>query len=98
MYAMTTLEGSLLALAMVVTATALVLGVLIVFPRAMQAVTIGVDCPLLRRRVAAQIARDEWTRRLVDVTSCAVLGTPGVSLCRKGCLPAAARAWRISQG
>ena len=98
MYALPTLEGSLLALAMVATATVLVLGVLVAFPRALHAVTTGVDCPLLHRRVTAQLARDEWTRRLVDVTSCSVLGTSGVSLCRKGCLPAAARTWRISRG
>jgi hypothetical protein len=98
MYSMTTLEGTLLALAMVTAATLLVLGALVFFPRALQAVTVGVQCPLIGRRATAELARDEWTRRLVDVTSCSVLGTPGVSLCRKGCLPAAARAWRVSRG
>lgn len=98
MYTMTTLEGALLALALAATATALVLGVLVLFPRVLHAVTTGVDCPLLRRRVTAQLARDEWTRRLVDVTSCSVLGTSGVGLCRKGCLRATARAWPLSRG
>lgn len=98
MYSMTTLEGSLLSLVMIATSAALVLGVLVVFPRVLRAVTTGVDCPLIHRRVTAQLARDEWTRRLVDVTGCSVLGTAGIGLCRKGCLPAAARAWRISRG
>jgi hypothetical protein len=98
MYTMTTLEGTFLALAVVATATLLVLGVLIFFPRVMQTVTARVECPLIRRRATAQFARDEWTRRLVDVTCCSVLGTSAVPFCRKGCLPAAARGWRITRG
>lgn len=98
MYAMTALEGSLLVLAMTAAAAALVLGVLVLFPRALHVVTSRVECPLLGRGVTAQLARDEWTHRPVDVTSCSVLGTSGVGLCRKGCLPAAARAWRLSRG
>lgn len=97
MYSLTTLEGALLALGTITVAAALVLGVLAVFPRVMHAVTMGVDCPLIRRRATARLAQEEWTRRLVDVTGCSVLGTSGVSLCRKGCLPAAARAWRIGR-
>jgi hypothetical protein len=98
MYSLTMLEGALLALTMAVTAILLVLGVLVLFPRVQHAVTGGVTCPLLGRRATAQFAHDEWTRRLVDVTACSVLGTGGVPLCRKGCLSEAARAWRLSRG
>jgi hypothetical protein len=98
MYTMTTLEGTWLALAVLAAATLLVLGVLLFFPRALRPVTAGVDCPVLRRRATAQFARDEWTCRLVDVTGCSVLGTSAVPFCRKGCLRAAAREWRITRG
>jgi hypothetical protein len=95
MYSLTTFEGALLALAISATATVLVLGVLRFFPRALQAITAGVDCPLIGQRATAEIVRDEWTRRFVDVTCCSVLGTPGVALCRKGCLLAVARSPRL---
>jgi hypothetical protein len=97
MYSLTTLEGALLALAISGTAVVLVLGVLRLFPRAMQAITMGVDCPLIRQRATAELVRDEWTRRAVDVTCCSVLGTPGVALCRKGCLLAVARSPRFTR-
>ncbi len=94
MYSLTTLEGALLVLVVSTTATVLVLGVLRLFPRAMQTVTAGVHCPLIRQPATAELARDEWTRRFVDVTCCSVLGTPGVALCRKGCLLVVARSPR----
>ncbi|HEX2437295.1 MAG TPA: hypothetical protein VHT71_03225 [Methylomirabilota bacterium] len=97
MYTLTILEGTLLALVMFATVALLALGVLRFFPRVMHAVTAGVDCPLIRQRATAQFARDEWTRRFVDVTSCSVLGTPGVALCRKGCLLAMARSPRFTR-
>jgi len=97
MYSVTTLEGALLALAISTMATVLVLGVLRFFPRAMQAITTGVDCPLIRQRTTAELARDEWTRRFVDVTCCSVLGTSGVALCRKTCLLAVARSPRFTR-
>ena len=95
MYSLTTLEGTLLALAISMTATAIVLGVLRFFPRAMEAITAGVECPLIRQRATAELARDEWTRRFVDVTCCSVLGSSSVTLCRKECLLAAARSPRF---
>ena len=97
MYSLTTLEGALLAIAISTTATGLVLGVLYFFPRAMQTITAGVDCPLIRQRATAELARDDWTRRFVDVTCCSVLGTSGVALCRKGCLLAVARSPRFTR-
>jgi hypothetical protein len=97
MYSLTTFEGMLIALAISATATVLVLGVLRFFPRAIQALTAGVDCPLIRQRATAELARDEWTRRFVDVSSCSVLGTAGIALCRKGCLLAVARSPRFTR-
>jgi hypothetical protein len=87
----------LIALAISATATVLVLGVLRFFPRAIQALTAGVDCPLIRQRATAELARDEWTRRFVDVSCCSVLGTAGVALCRKGCPLAVARSPRFTR-
>jgi hypothetical protein len=95
MYWLTTLEGALIAL-VVSTAAVLVLGVLRLLPRAMQAVTTGVHCSLIGQPATAELARDEWTRRFVDVTCCSVLGT-GVALCRKGCLLAVARSPRFTR-
>ena len=97
MYSLTTLEGTLLALAISMTATALVLGVLRFFPRAMEAITAGVECPLIRQRATAELARDEWTRRFVDVTCCSVLGSGSVTLCRKSCLLEVARTPRFTR-
>ena len=97
MYSVTTLEGVLLALAISATATVLVVGVLCFFPRAMQAITADVDCPLIRQRAIAELARDEWTLRFTDVTCCSVPGTPGVAFCRKACLLAVARSPRFTR-
>jgi hypothetical protein len=85
MYSVTTLEGALLALAVLAVTSTLVLGVLAGFPRALQTVAAGVTCPLLGRRVEAELVRDAWTLRCVDVRRCAVLGGR-VDLCTKGCL------------
>lgn len=97
MYSVTTLEGVLLGLAILLTTTLLVLGVHFLFPRAMRTMTAGVDCPLIRRRATAELARDEWTRRFTDVTCCSVLGTSGVAFCRKACLLAVARSPRFTR-
>jgi hypothetical protein len=97
MYSITTLEGAMLAVILSTVTTGLALGVLRFFPRVMQAVTAGVECPLIRQRATAELARDEWTRRLVDVTCCSVLGSPGVHLCRKECLVAVARSPRFTR-
>jgi hypothetical protein len=97
MYSVTTLEGSMLALSMVAMLAMLVLGVMRRFPRAIQTITAGVDCPVLQRRATAELARDEWTRRLVDVTYCSVLGSHATTLCRKSCLRTAARSPRFTR-
>jgi hypothetical protein len=97
MYSITSLEGVLLAAATSATATGLVLGVLRLLPRAMQTVTAGVECPLIRRRATAELARDAWTRRFADVTCCSVLGSGSATLCRKSCLLEIARTPRFTR-
>ena len=97
MYSLTPLEGMLLGLGLLLTTTMLVMGVQFIFPRVMRTMTAGVDCPLIRRRATAELARDEWTRRFTDVTCCSVLGTSGVTFCRKACLLAVARSPRFTR-
>ena len=86
MYSVTTLEGTLLALAVLTATSVLVFGVLVGFPRALQAVSASVACPLVGRRVMAELDRDAWTLRCVDVRRCEVLGGRDVVVCAKGCL------------
>ena len=86
MYSVTTLEGLLLALVVLVATSALVFGVLAGFPRALQTVPASVACPLVGRPVMAELDRDAWTLRCVDVRRCSVLGRRSVVLCSKGCL------------
>ena len=97
MYSVTSLGAVALAGLLAATVTVFVAGVLRLFPRSLQDVTAGVDCPLTGRRATSQLVRDTWTRRLVDVSSCSVLGTPASALCRKGCLLAAARSPRFTR-
>jgi hypothetical protein len=86
MYTLTILEGTMLALGVLVTAMLPVLGVVCAFPRALRAVGASVYCPLLSRNVVAELDRDEWTLRLVGVRYCSVLGQRGLATCNKRCL------------
>jgi hypothetical protein len=86
MYSMTLLQSAWLGAAALVAVLLLVLGVLAVFPRAARAVSRAVYCPLLQRRVRAELARDEWTRRSTDVLRCSVLGGLAAVTCNKRCL------------
>ena len=97
MYTVTPEEGALLTLVIAGLATAFVLGVLRFFPRVMQTITAGVECPLIRQRASAELARDVWTRGFVDVSSCSVLGSSSATLCRKSCLLAVARSPRVTR-
>jgi hypothetical protein len=97
MFSITTFDGMLLGLGLLLTATVLVLGVQFFFPRVLRTATAGVACPLTGGPATAELARDEWTRRFTDVTCCSVLGTPGVALCRKACLVAVARSPRFTR-
>jgi hypothetical protein len=85
MYSVTTLEGALLTLTLLATTSVLVFGVLVGFPRALRSVSMRVACPLAGRRVLAELDRDAWTLRCVNVRRCSVLGTR-VDLCSKACL------------
>jgi hypothetical protein len=86
MYTLTILEGTMLALGVLVTAMLPMLGVVCAFPRALRAVGASVYCPLLSRNVVAELDRDEWTLRLVGVRYCSVLGQRGLATCNKRCL------------
>jgi hypothetical protein len=86
MYSMTLLQGVWLGGAVVVAMVLLVLGVVALFPRAVRAVSLAVYCPLLQRRVRAELARDEWTLRCTDVLRCSVLGGLARAVCNKRCL------------
>ena len=88
MYSVTTLEGLLLAAGVLAATAVLVLGVLVVFPRSLRVLPARVYCPLLGRRVGAELARDDWTLGFMDVVRCAVLGRPGPVPCTKRCLSA----------
>jgi hypothetical protein len=86
MYTLTILEGTMLALGVLVTAMLPVLGVVCAFPRALRTVGASVYCPLLSRNVVAELDRDEWTLRRVGVRYCSVLGQRGLATCNKRCL------------
>jgi hypothetical protein len=88
MYSVTTLEALLLAAGLLAATALLVLGVLVVFPRSLRVLSARVYCPLLGRRVGADLARDDWTLGFMDVVRCSVLGRPGPVPCTKGCLSA----------
>ena len=85
MYSLLMPEVVGLVLAVAGVTVALVLAVLLFFPRALQARAAQVTCPLLGQTVTAQIVRDAWTLRCTDVRRCSVLGGD-VALCRKACL------------
>jgi uncharacterized RDD family membrane protein YckC len=85
MYSVTPLEGLLLVLAVLAVTSMLIFGVLVGFPRALQTLTAGVACPIVARRVEAELVRDAWTMRCRDVRRCAVLGGR-VDLCAKRCV------------
>ena len=86
MYELTTQEGMLLALGIVSVATLLLLGVFVRFPRATRVVSAVVVCPTIGCPARAELTRDEWTLRFIDVTRCSVLGHVSVGLCNKACL------------
>jgi hypothetical protein len=86
MYSLTPLEGTLLTLAVLGVTALLVTSVLAGLPRALQTVSAGVHCPLAGRTVMADLVRDVWTLRFVDVRRCALLGERFAATCSKGCL------------
>jgi hypothetical protein len=50
-----------------------------------------VACPVLDRRVGAQLVRDEWTRSFCEVVRCDALGGSAPVTCNQRCLGRAAR-------
>ena len=86
MYALSTQEGTLLALGVLAVATLLVLGVFGGFPRAGRTVSAIVTCPAIGRDARAELMQDEWTLRFTDVSRCSVLGQRAVGFCNKACL------------
>jgi len=47
---------------------------------------VSLECPLLRRRVAARLVWDEWALRFVDVARCSALDGYSEVICAKRCL------------
>jgi hypothetical protein len=92
MFSLTVVEGGLLGAALVAVTVALVVGVLVAFPRRRRLVSAAVHCPLLDRTVTAELAQDDWTLRYVDVTRCTALGGAAAVLCDRRCLALGVRA------
>src|SRR5262245_57191659 len=84
MFALTTPEAAMISVVVIAVTVGLVLAVLVLFPRAVRAVPAIVRGPMRRRRVYAELMRDDWTLHFTDVTRCAVLGAD-VRLCNKAC-------------
>jgi hypothetical protein len=87
MFSLMAAEAAALALVLLGVTVGLVLAVFRSFPRGLQKVPALVTCPLLWRKVTAEVMRDDWTLRFTDVTRCSVLGRE-VGLCHKACLAA----------
>jgi len=90
MFTLTGFEAAALGGALLATVLLLVAGVLVAFPRATRLVPATIDCPILRRRVGAELVRDAWTLRFVDVARCSVLGGGAAVICSKRCLAGSA--------
>jgi hypothetical protein len=86
MFTLTAFDAAVLGIGLLVTILLLVCGVVVAFPRATQLVPATVHCPLLHRRARAELLRDVWTLRVVDVTRCSLLGGYGAVICSKRCL------------
>lgn len=89
MFMLTTSEGILLAAGWLALTAALLLGVFRLLPRSRRMVPAYVTCPVLNRRVGAQLARDEWTRSFRDVVRCDALGHCAPVICNQRCLKTA---------
>lgn len=91
MFTLTVFEATALGIGLLAIILLLVAGVLVAFPRATQRVPASVDCPLLHRRASAELLRDAWTLRFVDVARCSALGGYATVICSRRCLAGAAR-------
>ena len=88
MFTLAPMEAALLAAGVLAVTIALVLGVLVAFPRSRHAVPAYVICPVLGRRIGARLMRDEWTRRFDEVARCDALGGDAPVRCNQRCLRA----------
>jgi hypothetical protein len=87
MFMLTPAEGLLLAGGWLALTTAVLVGAFV--SRSRRAVPAYVTCPMLHRRVSAEVERDEWTRGLCRVVRCDALGR-ATGLCNQRCLRTAA--------
>ena len=86
MFTLTVIEAALLGLGLVAVVALLIVGVCFAAPRTTRLADVSVECPLLRRRVAARLVWDEWALRFVDVARCSALDGYSEVICAKGCL------------
>ena len=89
MFMLTTADALGLATVSLGLMAALLLGVFRFLPRSRRIVPAYVTCPVLNRRVGAQLARDEWTRSFRDVVRCDALGHCAPVICNQRCLKTA---------
>jgi len=88
MFMLTTTQVTLLAAGWLTLTGALLLGVFRFLPRSRRPVPAYVTCPVLNRRVGAELSRDEWTRSLREVVRCDTLGRCAPVTCNQRCLAA----------
>jgi hypothetical protein len=88
MFMLTTTEVTLLTVGWLSLTGALLLGVFRFLPRSRRPVPAVVTCPLLNRRVLAELLRDEWTRSFREVVRCDTLGRCAPVTCNQRCLAA----------
>jgi hypothetical protein len=86
MFTLTPVDAMLLGSGTLAVLTALLLGVFLFLPRSRRLLAAYVSCPVLDRRVTAEVARDEWTRGFCDVVRCDALGRSATVVCNKRCL------------
>jgi len=86
MFMLTTTEATLLAAGWLTLTGGLLLGVFRFLPRSRRPVQAHVTCPLLHRRVGAELSRDEWTRSFREVVRCDTLGRGAAVTCSQRCL------------
>src|SRR5215475_9722469 len=88
MFMLTPTQGVLLTTGRLAFVTVVLLGVFRFLPRIRRPVPAYVTCPMLSRRVGAQVVRDEWTRGFCGVVRCDALGGAAPVTCNQRCLTA----------
>src|SRR5262249_56187939 len=85
MFMLTSTQGVLLTTGWLAFVTVMLLGVFRFLPRIRRPVPAYVTCPMLSRRVGAQVVRDEWTRGFCGVVRCDALGGAAPVTCNQPC-------------